>query len=144
MGISGNRITFLDLPVKMCFTGEMSGGFSMIGLFLSIWIYTKVRGTVHRLPALLGIWLNYPWSLDHPQYISCPCDAATCEGDLPRCSQRAQRLVLNVGSVVMCDSVGPALLDLLANAQVRAVLQPSLGLHRPTTFSWPLECSTSS
>jgi hypothetical protein len=25
----------------MCFSGEMSGGFSMIGLFMSIWIYTK-------------------------------------------------------------------------------------------------------
>ena len=32
--------SFSFLPASLL--GEMSGGFSMIGLFMSIWIYTKV------------------------------------------------------------------------------------------------------
>jgi hypothetical protein len=31
----------------MCFTGEMSGSFSLVGLFMAIWIYKNVRFQGH-------------------------------------------------------------------------------------------------
>jgi len=39
----------------MCFSGEMSGAFAAIGLFLSIWVYTKVRHDTTRAAARAAV-----------------------------------------------------------------------------------------